>query len=298
MASPAHVFHTKHDFTPALGWAAFQLLASADQQGMTRRELGEAARLAASPLARRSEPTKILTVLDDLGLLHRHGEYVRLSVAGQALAQGLGSYETGFRAAVHCLYCWKWLWDGKFRLASPSWSYRQVCRQLLAGPTAGVLVDDLVLQVVAAAERFGATKVSFSRSSIMGVTAWLAAQLPPLVVQHSRRVCRLPGTAPSATTLRLHLAALCALGDGQTPLHEEHLQLLAEGLLIPAEEWWLLDFEMVQDSTEFLIIASGRRQVVFRSSPDPFLEWIVHQSRKHPGRQQRTTNEPMGDKSA
>jgi hypothetical protein len=298
MAPTTHVFHTKHDFTPALGWAAFQLLASAGQQGMTRQELSTVARLAGSPLTRRSEPTKILTALDDLGLLQRHGECVHLSAAGQALAQGLGSYETGFRAAVHCLYCWKWLWDGQSHLASPSWSYRQVCHQLLASPTTGVLIDDLVLQVVAVAEQFGAMKVSFSRSSITGVTAWLAAQVPPLAVQHSRRVSRLPARVPSATTLRLHLAALCALGDGQILLNKEHLQLLTEGLLIPTDEWWLLDFEMAQASTEFLIISNDRKRVVFRGSTDPFLEWIVHQSRKHLRRPQHTNNESVGDQSA
>ncbi len=39
-----HTFHTRHDFTPEFGWAAFQLLAELGQEGTTPAGLETAAR--------------------------------------------------------------------------------------------------------------------------------------------------------------------------------------------------------------------------------------------------------------
>jgi hypothetical protein len=97
-------------------------------------------------------------------------EEVRLSFAGEALTASIGRYEIGFCMAVHCLYAWKWIWAGDATMASTSWSYREVLRQILAAGSTGIDVDEIVLQVVAAAERFDTGKVSFSRSSVSGVT--------------------------------------------------------------------------------------------------------------------------------
>lgn len=67
--SSAHTFHTRHDFTPELGWAAFQLVAELGRDGVTSSDLETAARAATSPLARRADLTKVLASLEDLGFL-------------------------------------------------------------------------------------------------------------------------------------------------------------------------------------------------------------------------------------
>jgi hypothetical protein len=276
--STAHVFHTKHDFTPELGWAAFQLLSTLGRVDLSAGELATAASASASPLARRSDLRKILASLQELGLVERDAKDARLSAAGRALAEGPGAYEAGFRAAIHCVYCWKWLWDGNARQASPSWSYRQVCRSLLASSAAGVTSDDLVLQVVEAAEPFEAERVSFSRSSVNGVLSWLKAQAPPLVSTKGHRICRLPQQAPTPTALRLHLAALCGLRGGKAALDAANLELLAEGLLIPAEELWLPVVEFAREAREFLFAPGGRGTVIYQGSTVAFVEWAARRS--------------------
>src|SRR6266545_7842310 len=121
-----HTFHTRHDFTPELGWAAFQLLAEIGGDGTTVEGLEEAARTLASPMARRSDLRKLLGSMDELGLLGRSADKLSLSAAGRALAASAGRYEPGFFAGIHCLYAWGWQWGGRAEVATPSWSYRQV----------------------------------------------------------------------------------------------------------------------------------------------------------------------------
>lgn len=272
--SAAHTFHTRHDFTPELGWAAFQLVYEIGRAGAESAALEDAARAATSPLARRSDLTKVLASLEDLGLLARNGKAVALTDFGQALAEGVGAYETGFRAAVHCIYAWQWLWEGDRERASPSWSYREVCRQLLSGPPAGIASDDLVLRVVDAASVFNAERVSFSRSSVSGVVNWLMAQTPALVEQWGKNVARVRGQAPSPTSLRLNLAAACALEGGRVSLDGDALNLLAESVLIPPDELWLPVVEHARDSVEFTFIPGGRGTVVFDHGEDVFVRWV------------------------
>src|SRR5262245_59403848 len=101
MERAEHTFHTRHDFTPALGWAAFQLLAAIGADGATVGSLEQAARTLSSPLARRADLGKLLRSLEELGLLDRSGEWIFLSEAGRSLAGSAGRYEPGFCAAVH-----------------------------------------------------------------------------------------------------------------------------------------------------------------------------------------------------
>jgi hypothetical protein len=272
--SAAHTFHTRHDFTPELGWAAFQLVYEIGRAGADSAALEDAARAATSPLARRSDLTKVLASLEDLDLLARDGKAVALTDFGQALAAGVGAYETGFRAAVHCIYAWQWLWEGDREHASPSWSYREVCRHLLSSPPAGIASDDLVLRVVDAASLFNAQRVSFSRSSVSGVVNWLMAQTPPLVEQVGKNVARVRGQAPSSTSLRLNLAAACALKGGRVSLDGDALNLLAESVLIPPDELWLPVVEYARDSVEFKFIPGGRGTVVFDHGEDAFVRWV------------------------
>ncbi|MFQ6042071.1 MAG: hypothetical protein ACE5PV_14530 [Candidatus Poribacteria bacterium] len=273
-----HVFHTKHDFTPELGWAAFQLLAEIGSDGISPSDLQAVAKAVASPLTRRSSLNKLLSAMQDVGITNRNRETVCLSDAGMALGKGLGRYEEGFRAAVHCVYSWKWIWDENTRTASPSWSYREVCRQILAAGTAGVDSDDIVLRVVSAAERFNVEKVSFSRSSVSGVTMWLEAQAPPLIQKKGRRIFTLGSRAPMADSIRLHLAALCALSGGEATLDTDNIQLLAECFLIPANELFVPITDFTRESHEFLLVPGVPNQVIFNGSEDPFIEWIAKTS--------------------
>lgn len=272
--SAAHTFHTRHDFTPELGWAAFQLVYEIGRAGGTSSTLEDAAKAATSPLARRSDLAKVLASLEDLDLLTREGKAVALTDFGQALAAGIGEYETGFRAAVHCIYAWQWLWEGERDHASPSWSYREVCRQVLSGPPSGIAADDLVLRVVDAAGMFNAERVSFSRSSVSGVVNWLMVQTPPLVEQVGKNVARVRGQAPSPSSLRLNIAAACGLEGGRINLDGNALNLLAESVLIPPDELWLSVVEYVRDSVEFSLITGGRGTVIFDHAEDEFIRWV------------------------
>lgn len=120
-----HTFHTRHDFTPELGWAAFQLLAEFGAEGMTVDGLEQAAHTLASPMARRADLGKLLRSMEELGLLTRSDDRLSLSKAGVALAASAGRYEPGFFAGIHCLYAWDWLWS---RRAEVPFDYERILR--------------------------------------------------------------------------------------------------------------------------------------------------------------------------
>jgi hypothetical protein len=271
-----HTFHTRHDFTPELGWAAFQLLAELGADGMTVEGLEETARTLASPMSRRSDLRKLLRSMEELGLLSRPVDRLSLSAAGRALATSAGRYEPGFCAGIHCLYAWSWLWRRRAERATPSWSYRQVCREIRTAGPLGIEPDAIVLKVAAAGERFGAERVSFSRSSVSGVTAWLKAHSPPLVGQAGARLHTVPQPRPGPTSIRFHAAALCALHGGEATVHGENAELLADSLLLPPQELSLVLEDALADSEEFHLYGAGTKRLVYRGSADPFLEWIVH----------------------
>jgi hypothetical protein len=276
MEKAEHTFHTRHDFTPQLGWAAFQMLAEFGSEGTTLEGLAEAARTLASPMAGRSDLRKLLRSMEELGLLGRSADRLCLSAAGWTLSASAGRYEPGFCAGIHCLYAWNWLWDRRAELATPSWSYRQVCREILAAGPLGIEPDAIVLKVAAAGERFGAERVSFSRSSVNGVTGWLRAHSPPLVGQAGARLHTLPQLRPGPSAVRFHAGALCALCGGQARVQEENAELLAESLLLPTQELPLVLEESLGSSEEFHLVGVGAKRIAYRGSQDPFLEWIAH----------------------
>jgi hypothetical protein len=270
-----HTFHTRHDFTPELGWAAFQLLAELGAEGTTPGGLEAAARVLASPLTRRADLRKLLLSLEELRLIRREGDRLALSTAGRALAGSAGRYEAGFNAGVHCLYAWRWLWDGCEGMATPSWSYRQVCREIrLAGPI-GIEPDAVVLKAAAAGERFGAERVSFSRSSVNGVTGWLKAQVPPLVDHAGGRLRPVGHPRRGLTVLRFQVAALCSLHGGDASIEAGAAEQLADALVLaPQELRWVLE-EFLDSSDDFSLLGGGKR-IIYLGSSDTFLEWIVH----------------------
>ncbi|MCA1567582.1 MAG: hypothetical protein LC803_18420 [Acidobacteria bacterium] len=273
--STRHVFHTRHDFTPEFAWAAFQLLAGIGPAGIAPSDLYNIAKATASPLTKRSDLSKLLAAMDEVGLTERGREHVSLTVAGECLAKSLGRYREGFYVAVHCLYSWMWLWEGE-AVATPSWSYREVCSQLLDAGTAGVGADELVLRVVSSAARaFQAEKISFSRSSVTGVTMWLEAQSPQLIQRRGSRIFTHNISGPMADALRIHAAALCAYAGREALLDSRGVRLLAECFLMPADE--LIDYvvEFAQASKEFLLIPGTPNRLIFSESEDPFINWMV-----------------------
>lgn len=219
--------------------------------------------------------------MQDIGLIEKTREGVVLSKAGRALAKGIGCYETGFHAAIHCLYAWKWIWDGDDKIASPSWSYREVLRQILNSGSIGVDSDEIVLRLVSVAEEhFGKVKISFSRASVSGVTVWLEGQALPLVRREGKRVLCQNSSIPMADVIRLHLAALCSVDNGEVVLDDRKVQLLAESFLIQTDGLIGSLENFARDTNEFLFISSVPNRVVFNGSEDPFIEWIVKEASK------------------
>ena len=276
MKSLRHVFHTRHDFKPDLAWEAFQLLSEVPPDGISASSLHAISKTVGSPLGRLSNLTKLLASMQDVGLIEKTREGITLSKAGKSLSKGIGCYEIGFHAAVHCLYAWKWIWDRDKNIASPSWSYREVLRQILYSGSVGVDSDEIVLRLVSIAEEdFGKVKVSFSRASVSGVTVWLESQALPLVRKEGKRIFCQNSSTSMVDSIRLHLASLCSLERSEIVLDDEKMQLLAESFLIETDRLIGLLQDFARDTDEFLFISSVPNRVVFNGSEDPFIEWIV-----------------------
>ena len=96
MSIQNHVFHTKHDFTPELGWAAFQLLTEIGTDGIKPAALHVLAKAVASPLTKRSALNKLLAAMLEVGLVERTHEEVRLSVHQTGLWSAM-LFEAGAR---------------------------------------------------------------------------------------------------------------------------------------------------------------------------------------------------------
>ncbi len=280
MKAHHHVFHTRHDFKPDLGWAAFQLLSEIPSHGISSSNLHDISKMVGSPLAQLSSLTKLLASMKDIGLTETAREGIVLSKAGRALAKGLGCYEIGFRAAVHCLYAWRWVWDGNNQVASPSWSYREVLRQILNSGSGGIDSDEIVLRLVSTADEFfnNIEKVSFSRASVSGVTMWLENQALPLIRKEGKYIYCQNLSTPMADSIRFHLASVCSLYNGEAVLDDNKIQLLAESFLIQAAELIGPIESFARDSAEFLFVPSVPNRVIFNGSEDPFIEWIVKEA--------------------
>lgn len=275
MAIKQHVFHTKHDFSPELGWAAFNLLTQINEEGISVLNLHSIAQFIASPLAKRADLNKLITAFQDIGLVQRVGENVTLSNAGIALSRGVGRYKQGFNAAIHAIYFWKWIWDSDPLVASPSWSYRQVCRNILDEGISGIEYDEIVLRVVSSADIFKAEKISFSRSSVSGVLMWLDAQQPPLIEKLGSRVFSQGIPFLNQDLIRLNVTALCASCGGDVPLTTNNLRLLSECLLVSENEIIGLLFDFISESSDFILLNGVPYRIIFKESTDPFVNWII-----------------------
>ena len=85
-----------------------------------------------------------------------------------------------------------------------------------------------------------------------------------------------------ADAIRLHLAALCSLDNGETVLDDKKVQLLAEPFLIQTDGLIGLLEDFARDTDEFLFIPSVPNRVIFNRSEDPFIEWIVKEASELP----------------
>jgi hypothetical protein len=268
-----HVFHTKHDFTPEFAWAAFQLLAQTGAKTITAVDLQRMGQIIASPVAKRADLHKLLASMQELGLVERRGRHFLLTLAGQCLERNVGRSEIGFRAAIHCLYAWKWIWDGQTDLATPSWSYRTVCREILNAGAIGVEQDDLVLRVVEAADSFGAEKVSFSRSSVHGVAMWLEAQVPPLISRRGSRLFAAVSCSVTATTAQFHLMALSRITGPKAILDSPNLRLLEESWLTSASQV-MNTIDGTRESAGLQLVPSSPPELLFYHADSASAEWI------------------------
>jgi hypothetical protein len=275
-----HVFHTRHDFTPEFAWAAFQLLAEFGDEGLSPTDLHDISKATASPLSKRADLNKVLAGMEDVGLIERGREHVALSPTGKRIAASVGRYKEGFHTAVHCLYFWTWQWK-RDTIATPSWSYREVCRQLLNAGPSGIEGDELVLRLVATARNhFDAEKISFSKASVTGVTMWLEAQPVPLIHKIGGRIYTQRSYAPTAASLSLNIAALCLKNSGEATLDPQNLRLLAECLLIPVEDLSAYIASHAQETKAFLFVPSTPNRLVLAEMEDPLIGWMAEAVKK------------------
>jgi hypothetical protein len=116
---------------------------------------------------------------------------------------------------------------------------------------------------------------------------WLASQALPLIKKKGQRILLPNSSAPLADSVRLHVAALCALGGGEATLNDENRQLLAESFLIGADEWLGPVTDLIRDPGEFLFIPTIPSRVIFKGSEDPFIAWMV----KYAARNSKSTSD-------
>jgi len=230
-----HLFHTRHDFIPAIGWETFRLLPAAQNSVgcVEPKLLLDAAEAVASPLRRRRNIVKVLASFCDIGLLVRtRGDFVPTPLA-RALRASSGRWSVGFFAAVHGLYACGW---SEEMIATPAWSYAETCRIVRDRGVLGLTADEIVLEIIDRARaRFEVAAVSFSRSSVAGIIAWLEAQNPPLIVRDNGRI-RCPGEGPpSADTIGATLAVTASKQGNPLFFDVKTLDGIATRLLLPTD---------------------------------------------------------------
>lgn len=230
-----HRFHTRHDFTPAPAldlYEAIRALASKDGF-VAHAEVRDALAIMASPLKERRDLSKVLASLSDLGLIEIFRDGIRyIPDVGQRLF-GNRLWRRRFVSLVHGLYAL----GHQGPIADPRWSYREVCRILTEHAPGGLSPDDLVMEVVQRARiRFGTERVSFSRSSIGGVKAWLEALDPPVL--NDRDVCGISlADAPRSSTLIGDvLETALYLSRGDLTLDDRTLADLGAAMLVPPQQ--------------------------------------------------------------
>lgn len=99
-----HSSHIRYDFTPELGRVAFQIVCGISWESAPSVTLKDIAQAMTSLLARRSNLSKLLTSLNDLGLLVPDGKGVVLTEFGHPPGAGIIAYENVYWATNHYIY--------------------------------------------------------------------------------------------------------------------------------------------------------------------------------------------------
>lgn len=166
-------FHINHNLTPDL---TLELLQLAQRfPGSTRQKLLAQAP-GSSALSQRSDGTKLIKSLLDLGLLGESQRQLYLSEAGRVVQVMATWYPHLIVDFVHFLYYTGYDVNPTRRF---SWAYRVICDYLMAQAPCSIDADYLVDRVITeAANTFDIQGISFSAASVRGVKNWLAALNP------------------------------------------------------------------------------------------------------------------------
>lgn len=229
-----HRFHTRHDFTPASALDLYEAIRSLSTVGnfVSESEIFDVLNVTGSPLARRRDLSKVLASLSELGLIQigREGIFYVTEIGDGLLGKRL--WRRRFVSMVHGLYAL----GHKGGVADPRWSYREVCRILTDHAPRSLSPDDMVMEVAQRARaRFGTEKVSFSRSSVGGVKAWLDALDPPVLCERSDRGLSVSDAPRSPTLIGDILETALFLAGGHLRLEGDTLSDLGSAMLLPRQ---------------------------------------------------------------
>jgi hypothetical protein len=247
-----------------------RLIWLAENQDIDFEDILYIAEAIGSPLRRRRNVDKILASLCDVGLLARNSRAYRTTAWAKALRRGAGQWESSFNAAVHALYAWGW--DENCGIATPCWSYREVCQVIRDSGVLGISIDEIVLKVVDRAQtQFGVSTVSFSRSSVAGILGWIEAQSPPLIERQNGRVCPSPGPMRSADTIDSVLSAAAHRIGNPLRLEPGLLDRVAATLLLPQDAAFEAVRQRAADEQSVVWIDGVPPAILISASADPFL---------------------------
>lgn len=227
-----HRFHTRHDFSPSSALELYEMIRALARHSsiINYPQLRDALEAIASPLRQRRDLSKILATMGDLGLLdvcpkgvryrHDFGE----SLFGQRL------WRRKFVSVVHGLYAL----GHHGSVADPRWSYREACRILTESAPLGISTDELVMEVVLRAkQRFGTEKISFSRSSVGGIKAWLEALDPPIISVGKGRLVAVSDNERAPSLVVDIVSTAVTLAGGTLSLDANATSNLAVAMLVP-----------------------------------------------------------------
>jgi hypothetical protein len=178
-----YVFHVLHNARPEYELEIFHLLEDGQESSYEKLlQDGEQMGYAIGYQVKTERQLKdVLQVLRDLDLVDRR--QVQLTDKGQTIAQLVYKKPELFTEMIHFLYYTSWQETNKPEKCF-SWSYRTLCNYLWQ--QGSFVIDKPALSSLIsseASEAFQIHSVSFSPSSVTGITIWLEALNPPVILQ-------------------------------------------------------------------------------------------------------------------
>jgi len=227
-----HRFHTRHDFSPNPALELYEVIRALARQNaiIEYPQIRNTLEAIASPLRQRRDLSKILATMGELGLLDVCPKGIRYNhTFGESLF-GRRLWRRKFVSVVHSLYAL----GHHGTVADPRWSYREACRILTESAPIGISADELVMEVVLRAKQcFATDKVSFSRSSVGGIKAWLEALDPPLISVEKGRLVAVPDNERASSLVVDIVSTAVTLAGGSLPLDAAATSNLAVAMLVP-----------------------------------------------------------------